>query len=840
MSLKHGIHRTIALTSLSALLLAIPGAASAQAPLGRPERLPEPGRTLATTFDSAALVKNPANLAFLPGPELRWTGTYLDEALTVPWQGHAVSLAGRLPLLQFATALRLDLVSPPSGVGPLMAPNYQWLSWGLAFPAGRNASLGFSVQGSFSDGAWANDLTSFSIGYTQRPFDPLAISLVAHDVNAPRNLFGRLGRSYEAGVALRPTGKDDFELGLESRYLEDEDVWTPKAVLGVDLPHVGRLRGDFAVSDPTLPRQRAWQASAGLSVNVSGMTGSAELTGGALTGTGLSEDKASSFNGYSSFAVRNFRERSAIDPGRYAVRIRLESTPGTREHVALLRQLWSLAEEPNVDAVVFELRTEPGASLANLQELRDAVFQLRRAGKRTLCHLEDASGGALYFCSAVNKVLINPAGGIRFSGLRSRHLYFARLLENLGVRADFIRIGAHKSAPEQFTESRATDVSRADKIELLQQYERQFSEGIAVGRGLSVAEVRERIGKGPFIAEEAQQAGFIDGVAFDDQVDKAVRDLTGRQTPVLTDARRAHAPEAFGNGGYVAVIYVEGDMVDGRSRVVPFLGMQTTGSYTIADSLKAARDNPQIKAVVLRVDSPGGSSMAADVIWRQVELTAKTKPTVVSMASAAASGGYYISAPATRIFANPLTVTGSIGIFYGKADFAQILGRIGVDVESYKTHERADAESIFRPFSVDERKELEHKVHQFYDVFLTRVAAGRKMKKEDVDKLGQGKVWTGEQAVSNGLADELGGLREALAYARKQARLPDDAPIVELPTIQTSLLGQLLGMPGLRQSLLDGPMPAGLTDTLKALGPLMIHGGDTPLARLDFTMTDLP
>lgn len=836
MSFKSGMKRAIALSNLGAVLFGLVGAASAQSV--RPERLPEPGRALATTYDSLALVKNPANLAFLPGPEFRWSGTYLDESLTVPWDGHALSVAGRLPFLRLATALRLDLVSPPGGAPPLFDSNYQWLSWGLAFPAGRNASVGVSLQGSFSDGAWANDLTSFSVGFTERPYDPIAISLVVHDINAPRNFVGRLGRSYDAGIALRPLSHDDLELSLESRYLEDEDVWTPKAVLGVDVPHVGRLRGDFAVSDPTRKSQREWQASAGLSVHVSGMGGSAEITGGALTGTGQGQDRA--LSGYSSLAVRDFREPSGLEPGRYAVRIRIESTPGTREHVAFLRQLWSLAEEPNVDAVVFELRTEPGGSLANLQELRDAVFQLRRAGKRTLCHLEDAGGGALYFCSATNKVLINPAGGIRFSGLRSRHLYFARLLEHLGVRADFIRIGAHKSAPEQFTESKATDVSRADKIELLQQYERQFSEGVAVGRGLTVAEVRERTGKGPFVAEEAKEYGFVDGYAFDDEVDKAVRDLTGRQTPVLVDGRQRYAPETFGNGGYVAIVYVEGDMVDGRSRTVPFLGMQTTGSYTIAETLKAVRENPQVKAVVLRVDSPGGSSMAADVIWRQVELTAKAKPTVVSMASSAASGGYYISAPATRIFANPLTVTGSIGIFYGKADVAQLLNRIGVDVESYKTHDRADAESIFRPFSVDERKELERKVHQFYDVFLSRVAAGRKMKKEDVDKLGQGKVWTGEQAVANGLADELGGLREALAYARKQARLPDDAPIVELPTIQTSLLGQLLGMQGLKQSLLDAPMPAGLTDTLKALGPFMIHGGDRPLSRLDFTLTDLP
>ncbi len=812
--------------------------AQAQTPVTRTERLPEPGRPLAASFDSTAIAKNPANLAWLPGHEFRWSAIYLREQLGVPWQGHAFSWAARLPFFNFGTGLRLDLVNPPNGFHQLLDQNYQWLTWGIAFPAGRNASLGFSVQGAFSDGILADDLTSFSLGYTERPFDQLAISFIAHDINSPNNAFGsRLGRSYDAGATFRPFGHDDFELSLESRYLEDEDVWIPKAVLGVDVPHFGRFRGDFAMSDPTRETERAWLASAGLSLNLNAMGGSTELTGGAITGDGLGEDN--SYNLYTSVAVRRFRERSAVTPGRYAVRIRLEATPDTRQHVMFLRQLWSLAKEDNVDAVVFELRGAPAASLAHIQELRDAVFELRRAGKRTLCHLEDADGAAAYFCAATNKVLINPAGGLRFGGLRSRHMYFKRLLENLGIRADFIRIGAHKSAPEQFTESGATDVARSDKIELLQQYERQFSEGLAVGRGMTVPQLRERIGHGPFVAQEAKDNGLVDGFAFDDEIEKAVQDLTGRKTPLVTDGRTRFAPETHGNGGYVAMIYVDGDMIDGRNRSIPLLGMNVTGSYTIAETLKAVRENKQIKAVVLRVESPGGSSMAADVMWRQVQLTAKAKPTVVSMGAAAASGGYYISAPASRIFANPLSITGSIGIFYGKADIAQLLNKIGVDVEVYKTHPRADAESMFRPFSPEERKELEHKVHQFYDVFLDRVASGRNMTKEQVDKLGQGKVWTGEQAVKNGLADEVGGLRQALAYARQQAGLPEDAPIIELPSIQRSFLSQLIGIEGLKSSLLDAPMPNGLTEMMRALGPFVIHSGDKPLARLEFTLEEL-
>jgi protease-4 len=802
----------------------------------RPERLPEPGRPIATSDDSTAIVLNPANLAFGPDSELRWSSVYLEEQLSVPWQGHAVGLSARLPFLNLSTGLRLDLLAPPDGTGLLVDLPYQWLTWALGLRISRKSALGFSLQGSFSESAFANDLGSFSLGYSHRPFDALAISLVAHDLSSPNNGFNELNRSYDAAVSVRPEGTRALEIALENNYIEDDDIWTPQVGLGIDLPHVGRLRGDFAISNPTRESERAWLASAGVSFYLNGMGGSSELSAGAISGDGLGA--SDSYNLYTSFAARGFREPVGVEPNRYAVKIRIEDTPEGRVHTAFLRQLWSLADEANVDAVVFELRASPGNSLARIQELRDAVYELRRAGKRTMCHLEDGSGAAMYFCAATNKTYVNPAGGLRFSGLRSEHMYFARLLKKLGIRAEFVRIGPHKSAPEQFGETRATDVSRADKIDLLQQYERHFVDGIALGRNMSVADVRARLKEGPFIAREAKEANFVDGYAYDDQIQKKLNELTGRPTPLKADDRARTAQETFGNEGFIAVVHIDGDMVDGRSRSIPFLGMGVTGSYTIAETLKAVRENPQFKAVVLRVDTPGGSSMAADVIWRQVQLTAKVKPTVVSMGTVAASGGYYVSAPATRVFANPLSVTGSIGVFYAKADLSELLDRIGVDIEVYKTQPHADAESFYRPFTPEERTRLETKVAQFYQLFLGRVAEGRKMTKEAVDRVAQGRVWTGEQALAHGLVDELGGFRQAVAYARQKAGVSAAAPLVDLPVIKSSFLSRLIGMPGLKQSLLDAPMPKGFSDTLRALGPFVIHADDKPLARIDFSLSD--
>jgi protease-4 len=398
-----------------------------------------------------------------------------------------------------------------------------------------------------------------------------------------------------------------------------------------------------------------------------------------------------------------------------------------------------------------------------------------------------------------------------------------------------VKIGPHKSAPERFTRDSASEDSRADSIDLLQQMERWFAGEIAHDRHIPVETFRERIAKGPFVAPEAKDAGLVDGFAFDDELEKAAANLTGERVRLIDADRADVAPTKFGNQRSIALVYVDGDIVDGRSRIIPFLGMDLAGSYTIAETLKKVRENRGVASVVLRIESPGGSSMASDVMWREVLLTAKEKPVIVSMGDVAASGGYYIAAPATKIYANPLSITGSIGVFYGKADVSGLLSKIGVNVEVYKTSPRADAESIFRPFTDEERVELVHKVGQFYDVFLSRVAEGRRMGKDAVDRVGQGRVWTGEQAKERGLVDELGGLRQALAAARQMGGLPDDAPIVELPKIPTSLLGQILGVPGL-QAGEGGPLvalPPEITNMAKAMAPFLVHPSDKPLMRLE-------
>jgi protease IV len=247
---------------------------------------------------------------------------------------------------------------------------------------------------------------------------------------------------------------------------------------------------------------------------------------------------------------------------------------------------------------------------------------------------------------------------------------------------------------------------------------------------------------------------------------------------------------------------------------------------------------------VMRIESPGGSSLAADVIWREAVITAKVKPLIVSMGTYAASGGYYIATAGKVVYANPLTVTGSIGIFYGKADVSELFKKIGISTETYKTSPRADGDSIYRPYSDDELRELERKVRQLYDVFVDRVAQGRKMSREAVDAVGQGRVWSGREAAAHHLVDRLGGIREALDEARCQAGLPDDAPITELPVPESSLLDLALKLAGASESESEakvlGILPSQLLDFARAMAPFTVYGGDESLARLEMVPLEEP
>ncbi len=835
-------------------LLALVGfgssAALAQVDTQRPTPLPAFGRTLVGNDDSTAIIQNPANLAFLPAAELRWTGAFLSEQASASTQGHAIALAFPFQFLPLATGVRFDMVSPPTDASSAMfdrSVSYQWFTWALAMGS-DTASLGFSYQTSYSDAVEVHGMNSWTFAANLRPSDYFGMAGVVRNANTPRSDGGQeLGVSYDLGTVFRPTGTDLLEIGLETSFVDESSgYWVPRIVADIGIPTLGRLRSDVSFIDPVgdVFVDPTWSASTSLVVHMNSRHGSGEAALGTRYGSALGDaDDKPYDNLHAEVAFRSFRQTQAADNLPYALRIRLEETPDDRDHVRLLRKLWHMADnEPHLRAVLLELRASPADSLAHIQELQDAIYHLQQNGKKVLCHLESASGAALYLCSVADRLLINPAGNIRYGGLQSSRYYLKGLLDKVGVRADFVRIGEHKSAPEGMARTEGTPTAIADRVDLLQQVELELSHGIAKGRDLSIDELRKAVEDGPFTAAEAKRAQLVDGFAFDDMLEEKTQELVGQDVVFEEGSQARTKNERFGPAERVAIVYVSGDMVDGRSQSFPFLGINTAGSYTIADSLKQVREDPSIAAVVLRIETGGGSAMAADVLWREVQLTASKKPVVVSMGSAAASGGYYIASPGSYVYANPLTITGSIGIFYGKMDFAGLLGKIGVNVETLRTSERADAQSPYRPFTDEEREVLKKKIQQFYGLFLRRVADGRGLSKEEVDAVGRGRVWTGRQAKGHKLVDELGGLRQALAKARVLGGVRNDAPIVELPKRKTTLLGKLLGIEGIKEEMKSQPtpLPGELMDIARAIAPYALYGEAEPLTRIEILPDLMP
>ena len=837
--------------SLVLVLAAQVCAASGVAPLAhasepmprRAERVFSPGRSAASDDSSDSIALNPANLGFLPAYEVRYAGVRCTGTQKVGC-GHALAVAAPIAL-GVSTGLRADYVVPPVGAGAAYGGiDYTWLTWAVAYSPSPSWSLGASIQRALSTNPLVDGLATASVGLSFRPDPHVALSLLARDFTRPTlaPLPGGeplLDRSYVFAAALRPTGRRAFELGLDLRYLEGSTQdgsgqFIPRASVGVDVPGVGRARGDVEIAHLPSDARRGVVGTLGLELAL----GRATVGAGALFGSGLGASATDAEVG--EFITASFAGNYApgMPAAAHAVSLRIEQTPGSRGHVALLRKLWRISLDPQISGVRLDLRAEPASSWAHAEELADALRVLRARGKKTACSLEDAGGRSLYVCANADRTLMNPAGGLRYSGIKSTYFYLAGALDKLGVKAEFVRIGAHKSAPEQFTNAAASDVARADHEDLLREVEAVFVRNAAVGRRMSESRVREVSLAGPFVAQEAKDAGFVDGFAFDDELDRATRELVGKGTPVERYADEVRAPSAFGVRDHVAMIYVDGDMVDGRSQVVPLLGMKLVGSYTMADTFRAAREDASIKSVVVRIESPGGSSMAADVMWRELSLLSAAKPVVVSMGSVAASGGYYIASAAREIYALPLTVTGSIGIFYGKADASGLLARLGVTTETYKTTPRADAESIFRGFSPEERVELERKVGQFYDVFLGRVSEGRHLTRLEVDAVGQGRVWTGQQALEHKLVDKLGGLREALDEARKLGGLPGDAPVEELPVIEETLLERVLALGGSPAAQGGQVLPVQLRDAARAIAPMAIYGNGVTMARLEFGTLD--
>ncbi|HUG54237.1 MAG TPA: signal peptide peptidase SppA [Vicinamibacteria bacterium] len=503
----------------------------------------------------------------------------------------------------------------------------------------------------------------------------------------------------------------------------------------------------------------------------------------------------------------------------------LERRPATLR--VLVESLDRAAGDANVSAVVLRVTTLPGVGWGRVQELRDAVVRFRKSGKPAYAHLEFCGNKEYYLASACTRVYAVPTAIMDVTGLRSETTFFAGTLEKLGIEAQFEGVGRYKNAPNQFTETGFTPAHREQMESLVEHIHGQFLAGVQEARNKTREEVQAAIDNGPYDGVRALEAGLVDELLYEDQLRERLKDAGA-----IAPGKYARRGRGFGfdTRPKIALVYAVGEIVTGESQGGA-LGGQVAGSATIAGALRDARRNSDVKAIVLRVDSPGGSGTASDVIWREVVLARKEKPVIVSMGDMAASGGYYIAMASDAIVAQPTTITGSIGVFGGKLTLRGLYHKVGITKEILTRGQHADLFSDYRPWTEEERAKFRSLMTDFYRDFVTKAAAGRNKTVEEIDEVAQGRVWTGTEALERGLVDRLGGLEVALGLAKERARIGADVEVdlIVLPE-RKSFLETILE----RQE--DG-MEALLPPQLRRIARLAhVLGDGGVLARLPFDL----
>ena len=423
---------------------------------------------------------------------------------------------------------------------------------------------------------------------------------------------------------------------------------------------------------------------------------------------------------------------------------------------------------------------------AKVQEIRDAVSDFKKSGKPIFAYLEYGGDREYYLATAADKVFLMPSAPLDLTGVATYELFLRGTLDKIGATPDLHRIGDYKTAVNTFTEKGYTKAHRDMDESLNHDLYDQIVRGIADGRRQNEADVRRLFDEGPFLPEDALKAGLVDDVAYEDQVADKLRGNNPKKEIDTDDyARTSLRSVGLNRGPRVAVIYATGAITGGKSGYDPLNGA-VTGSETLIEYIRQARRDRSVRAIVLRIDSPGGSASASDAIWRELMITKNERadrPLIASMSDLAASGGYSIAMPAQVIVAEPSTLTGSIGIFGGKIVTGGVYEKLGAHIESTSVGRHAEINSPVRPFNPEELKKLQEQLQAFYDQFVEKVADSRHSTPEQIDMLAQGRVWTGRQAKQNRLVDELGGLDRAIAIAKQRAKLPaeGDVEIVVYP-----------------------------------------------------------
>ena len=504
----------------------------------------------------------------------------------------------------------------------------------------------------------------------------------------------------------------------------------------------------------------------------------------------------------------------------------------------ILRNIEQAKTDDNIKGIYMELSSIP-TSTATLQEIRSKLLEFKESGKFIVTYSKNYGQSAYYMASIADKIFLNPEGALDLHGMASQIMFYKHLLEKLDVEMQIVRgpNNKFKSAVEPYFLDKMSEANREQMDKLLGSVWGQILQGISQSRNISVEQLNQISDnlETVFNAQKALEYGLVDNLYFKDQVLEELKGLTGSNKSInaITNDKYAKTYKVKSSSkNEVAVIYASGSIYDGK-------GDEETNIYSenLSKTIRKAREDDNVKAVVLRVNSPGGSAVASAIIGRELDLTKEVKPVIVSMGNYAASGGYWISAKSDYIFADATTLTGSIGVFGTFPNMQGFLNKkVGLTFDVAKTNENADFGSITQPLTEFQHKKLQDMVVKTYDDFTKRVAEGRGLSQTYVDSIGQGRVWSGIDAIEIGLVDRLGDMEDAIAYAAERANLGDDFKVTEWPK-QKDFFTRIMESVNGSDDKLDAAMKQKLGvyyDYLKGLEDLQKNTGIQ--ARMPFDM----
>jgi protease-4 len=727
--------------------------------------LDELSPSIAVTDDALSGVANPAGLAARDGAELLLLTPYDQNDLT-----DDVGLYARLGKLGFATEWvrrgTLDYERYMLGLGFKMAPGIYW-------------------GGSYSWWEGLNRDGTFTLGLTGHPCPYFSLAVVLDDINEPLVDGDRQKTRYTFGLAARPL-TDRVTVSADASLYEmgeidygDEIDWNFRA-------EIEPING-FHLSGNYRPETDLRAETFGVGVGLSWGFGRI----GTYQGMD-SEGEATYGTPYVHFTTGY--QRTFLEPKHRFVTVTLDGSfpeekppfrlfaPRPTTFFELLERIRMLEEDPHVDGITLVIKN-PKLSYAHYQELRNALMDFKHADKKIVCYMETCGNMGYFLASIADKIAMNPSGDVGLVGLRGRAMFFKNTLDKLGIVAELYHIGDYKTASDMLTRESMSEAHREMFNWLLDELYQQYTETVAQARGWSVDKFRELIDNGPYTTASAYQAGLVDTLIYQDEIKDIIKEVGGDRVSTVSGKSYWSRQDYQTKWEYpavpkIAIVYATGSIVSGKSGG-DFMG-KTMGSETIADAIRKARKDPRVKAIIFRIDSGGGSALASEVILREVQRCTEgddAKPIIVSMAGVAGSGGYYIACLADTIIASPGTITGSIGVISGKFNFSGLYQKLGVNFETIKRGERSDMSSGDRSFTDDEWKVVKAQTHEIYDRFVGHVAEGRHMTIQEVDDIGRGRVYTGNQAQKLSLIDEIGGLRLAIEIARQRANIPESRDV---------------------------------------------------------------